>query len=151
MKNEFQTQAEDFMRNAADIKVPEQMQHFAEESVAKTREAVAKMTVSAQEAQKAMADATTAATQSAKTLGDKVLANFTANTEAAFEAASAIAKSKSVPEAIKLQTNFMQSQMAKASDQTREFFELSAKLTQQTFATFNSVAQKSMTNGKNGM
>ena len=69
----------------------------------------------------------------------------------AFDAASAIAKSKPVPEAIKLQTNDMQSQMAKASEQTREFFELSAKLTQQTFATFNSVAQKSMTNGKGGM
>ena len=154
MKNEFQTQAEDFMRNAADIKVPEQMQQFAEESVAKTRDAVAKMTVTAQETQKALAEATTVATQSAKTLGDKVLANFTANTEAVFDAASAIAKSKSIPEAIKLQTSFMQSQMAKANEQTREFFELSAKLTQQTFATFNTVAQnaqKSMTNGKTGL
>ena len=151
MKNDFTSQAEDFMRTAADVKVPEQMQHFAEDSVAKTREAYAQMTVAAHETQKAMTEATNVATQSAKTLGDKVMANFTANTEAAFDAAQAIAKSKSVPEALKLQSSFMQSQMAKASEQTREFFELSAKLTQQTFATFNTVAQKSISNAKNGL
>ncbi len=151
MKNEFATQAEDFMRNAADVRVPEQMQHFAEDSVAKSREAYAKMTVVAQDAQKALAEVSTVATQSAKTLGDKVLANLTANTNAVFDAAEAMARSKSIPEAMKLQTTFMQSQMAKASEQSREFFELSTKLAQQTFATFNTVASKSMTNGKSGL
>ena len=151
MKNDFASQAEDFMRNAGDVRVPEQMQHFAEDSVAKSREAYAKMTVVAADAQKALAEVSTAATQSAKTLGDKMLANLTANTNAAFDAAEAIARSKSIPEAMKLQSNFMQSQMAKASEQTREYFELSAKLTQQTFATFNTVASKSMTNGKSGL
>ena len=39
MKNDFNSQADEFLRNAADVKVPESMQHFAEDSVAKTREA----------------------------------------------------------------------------------------------------------------
>jgi phasin len=151
MKNDFAAQAEDFMRTAGDVRVPEQMQHFAEDSVAKTREAYAKMTVVAQDATKALAEVSTVATQGAKTLGDKVLANVTANTNAAFDAAEAIARARSLPEAFKLQTTFMQSQMAKAGEQSREFFELSTKLAQQTFATFNTVASKSMTNGKSGL
>jgi phasin len=151
MKNDFATQAEDFMRTAGDGRVPEQMQHFAEDSVAKSREAYAKMTVAAQDATKALAEVSTAATQSAKTLGDKVLANVTANTNAAFDAAEAIARARSVPEAFKLQTAFMQTQMAKSAEQTREFFELSTKLAQQTFASFNTVASKAMTAGKSGL
>ena len=151
MKNDFATQAEDFMRTAADARVPEQMQHFAEDSVAKTRQAYAKMTVAAQDTHKALTEVSAVATQSAKTLGEKMLANVAANTEAAFDAAEAIARSRSVPEALKLQTTFMQSQMAKAGEQTREFFELSTKLYQQTFATLNTVANKSMTNAKNGL
>ena len=151
MKNDFNSQAEDFLRNAADVKVPESMQHFAEDSVAKTREAYSKITVAAQDAQKAMAEVTTAATQSAKTLGDKVMANYAANTEAAFNAAEAISRARSVPEAIKLQTNFMQAQLAKTGEQTREFLELSTKLYQQTFATFNSVASKSFNNSNSGL
>lgn len=151
MKNDFNSQADEFLRNAADVKVPESMQHFAEDSVAKTREAYSKLTVAAQETQKALAEVAGTATQSAKTLGDKVMANYTANTEAAFDAAEAIARSRSIPEALKLQTNFFQQQMAKSSEQTREFFELSAKLAQQTFATFNSVATKSFNNAKSGL
>lgn len=150
MSNTFANQAEDFMRNAADVRVPEQFQHFAEDSVAKSRQAYAKMTVVAQDTQKALAEVSATAAQNTKTLGEKMLANMTANTEAAFDAAEAIARSRSVPEAIKLQTSFMQSQMAKANEQTREFFELYTKMAQQTFATFNTVASKSMVNGKNG-
>ena len=151
MKNDFNAQADEFLRSAADVKVPESVQHFAEDSVAKTREAYAKMTVAAQETQKAMAEVAGTATLSAKTLGEKMMANYAANTEAAFDAAEAIAKSRSVPEAIKLQTNFFQQQMAKSSEQTREFFELTAKLTQQTFATFNSVATKSFNTTNSGL
>ena len=148
MKNDFATQAEDFMRNAGDVRVPEQMQHFAEDSVAKTREAYAKMTVVAQDAQKAMAEVSTVATQGAKTLGEKMLANVTANTNAAFDAAEAIARARSVPEAMKLQSTFMQSQMAKASEQTREFYELSARLTQHTLESMNAAATRAFNASK---
>ena len=151
MKNDFATQAEDFMRNAGDVRVPEQMQHFAEDSVAKSREAFTKMSVVAQDSQKALAEVSTIATQSAKTLGDKMMANVTANTNAAFDAAEQIARSKSIPEALKLQQSFFQAQMAKNAEQTREFFELSTKLYQQTFASLNTVASKAMVNGKSGL
>jgi phasin len=151
MKNDFQTQTEDFFRTAADARVPESVQHFAEDSVAKTREAYAKMTVAAQETHKALSEVAGVATTSAKALGEKVLANVAANTEAAFDAAEAIARARSVPEALRLQQSFVQSQMAKAGEQTREFFELSTKLTQQTFASFNAVASRSVNGALNNV
>ena len=38
----------------------------------------------------------------------------------------------------------LQAQFAKAGEQGKEFYELAAKLTQQTFATLNSTAMKSI-------
>ena len=70
-----------------------------------------------------------------RTLAAKVLDNTLANTEAVFEAALAIASAKNLTEAAQLQANFWQAQCAKAAQQGKEFYELSAKLTQETFAT----------------
>jgi hypothetical protein len=47
-------------------------------------------------------------------------------------------------EAAQLQAKFLQAQFAKAGEQGKEFYELAAKLTQQTFATLNSTAMKSI-------
>ena len=55
----------------------------------------------------------------AKAIGEKVLQNSVVNTEAAFDAAQAIARAKTFPEAARLQANFVQQQLAVASSQTR--------------------------------
>ena len=68
-----------------------------------------------------------------------------ANTEAAFDAAQAMLRAKDVTEAAQLQAKFFQSQFAKAGEQSKEFYELASKLTQQTFVTWKSVATKSFT------
>ena len=70
-----------------------------------------------------------------RTLATKVLDTTLANTEAVFEAALAIASAKNLTEAAQLQANFWQAQYAKAAEQGKEFYELSAKLTQETFTT----------------
>ena len=70
-----------------------------------------------------------------RTLAAKVLDNTLANTEAVFDAALAIASAKNLSEAARLQANFWQAQCAKAAQQGKEFYELSAKLTQETFTT----------------
>ena len=74
--------------------------------------------------------------------GEKAVENFTANTQAAFDAAQAIASASTIPEAAKLQADFFQQQLATAGAQTKEFFELSTKLTQETFQTMNSATAK---------
>ena len=56
--------------------------------------------------------------------------------------AEAIAKAKTVPEVLKLQTSYFQQQLTASANQTKELFELSAKIAQQTFETMNAAAAK---------
>ena len=77
-----------------------------------------------------------------RAIGEKVLQNSVVNTEAAFDAAQAIARAKTFPEAVRLQANFVQQQLAVASSQTKELFELSTKVAKQTFETLNVAATK---------
>jgi phasin len=150
MKNGFSRQTDEFLRVASDVRVPESVQAFAEDSVTKTRQAYQQITAAARDAQQAMHEVAGTANAGAKTLGEKVLANVTANTEAAFDAAVQIARSKTLPEAVRLQTEFLQSQLSKASEQTREFYELSSKIAQQTFSSWNEVASRTFNQTKAG-
>ena len=76
-----------------------------------------------------------AAQAGAKSIGEKVLHNTAVNTEAAFDAAQAIVRAKTIPEAASLQADFLQQQFAVAGAQTKEFLELSTKVASQTFET----------------
>jgi phasin family protein len=51
-------------------------------------------------------------------------------------------KAKSLPEIAKLQADFVTSQFAKAGEQTREVFELSAKITKDAVESLHGVAMK---------
>ena len=64
---------------------------------------------------------------STKMLNEKIVQNLTANAEAAFSAAQAIATAKSLPEIAKLQSEFVQKFAAQATEQTKEFFDLSTR------------------------
>lgn len=149
--DQFARQAQDFSRQAQDMfnaareaRIPEGVQHFAEESLAKTREAFSKMTVAARDNAKVIEDVTLTTQAGAKSIGEKMLANTTANLEAAFDAAQAIARAKSIPEAARLQADYLQQQFAVASAQTKELFELSSKVYRQAFESMNQAASKSL-------
>lgn len=133
---------EDFFKAAKDAKIPENMQQFAGETIAKTHEAYVKISDAAVDGAKTAEEVISVAQVGAKELGEKAVENFTANTQAAFDAAQAIASASTIPEAAKLQADFFQQQLATAGAQTKEFFELSTKLTQETFQTMNSATAK---------
>lgn len=143
MTEHFTRQAQDMFAAAKDARIPENIQAFAEESIAKSREAYAKMNATAQDSAKALEEVFQSAQEGAKAIGEKLVNNTAINTEAAFDAAEAIARAKTLPEAARLQANFMQQQFAVASAQTKELFELSTKITRQTFETMNMAASKS--------
>ena len=63
--------------------------------------------------------------------------------EAAFDAAQAIVRAKTIPEAARLQADFVQQQLAVAGAQTKELLELSTKVAKQTFEFYNAAATKS--------
>jgi hypothetical protein len=143
MTDQFARQAEQMLNAAKEARIPENVQAFAEDSVAKSREVYAKMSTATADGLKAMQEVILAAQAGAQSVGEKFLANASANTEAAFDAAEAMAKAKTMPEMARLQADFIQQQLATASAQTKEFFELSNKIGRQTLESMNAAATKS--------
>lgn len=150
MTDAFTRQVQDFTRQAQemfsagkDAKIPDNIAAFAEDAVAKTREAYNKMTVAAKDNAKVLEDVVLTSQAGAKSIGEKLVANTLANTEAAFDAAQAIARAKTFPEMARLQANYWQQQFATVGAQSKELFELSSKVAKQTFETVGSATTKS--------
>ena len=62
--------------------------------------------------------------------------------KAAFDAAQAISRAKTLPEMAHLQSSYLQKQAADAVVQTQAYFELSMKVAQQTIEAMSSAAAK---------
>jgi phasin len=133
MTDQFTRQVQEILSATKDARIPENVKALAEDGVAKTREAYSKMSSAARDGVKIFENVMVSAQAGANSIGERVLRNTKANTEAAFDAAQAISRAGTLPEIVRLQTNFMQKQFAAASAQTKELFELSMKVTQQTF------------------
>lgn len=144
MNEQFTRQAQEMFNAAKDARIPENFQAFAEDSVSKTRDIFKKVNATAQENAKVLEEVVLASHAGAKSIGEKVMSNTAANTEAAFDAAQAMSRAKTIPEAARLQADFMQQQMAAVSSQSKELFELSTKVAKQTFESINQAATKSM-------
>ena len=150
MNDAFTRQVQDFTRQAQemfsagkDAKVPENMSAFAEDAVAKSRDAFHKMTAAAKDNAKVMEDVVLTSQAGAKSISEKILANTLANTEAAFEAAQAMARARTFPEIARLQANYFQQQFSVAGAQSKELFELSSKVAKQTMETISSATSRS--------
>ena len=92
MNDQFTRQAQDMFAAAKEARIPENVQAFAEESVAKTRDAYTKLNAATQDSVKAVEEIVLAAQAGAKSFSEKFIHAATTNAEAAFDAAEAIAK-----------------------------------------------------------
>lgn len=140
LNGEFAKQTEEFFRAATSMAVPENLKTFAEDSVAKSRETCEKMTAAARDAGNAFSKVGESTSEGMREMSEKTLANFSRNATAAFDAAEAVMRAKSLPEAAQLQAEFVRSQLTKSNEQAREMMELSARLTRQAFETFSAAA-----------
>lgn len=143
IQEDFARQAQDMFAAAKDARIPENMQHMAEESVSKSREMFHKFSAVTKDQVKATEDIILATTAGNKAIGEKLLQNTINNSEAVFDAAQAMARAKTLPEAFQIQAKFIQQQMAVASTQTKELFELSTKVAKQNFEMMNSATTRS--------
>lgn len=143
MNDQFARQAQDMFAAAKDARIPENLQAMAEEGLSKTREAYYKMSNVAKDNAKVVEEVMLASQAGAKAIGEKLMHNTAVNTEAAFDAAQAIARAKTLPEVVRLQADFLQQQFVVAGAQSKELFELSARVTKQTIDTVNAAATKS--------
>jgi phasin family protein len=139
--NQAFSQAEQFLKDA---RLPENIQAIAQQGVAKTHELYTKSAATAQESAKVLTEVADTAWGSTKVLNEKLVQNLTANIEASFIAAHAIAKAQSLPEAFILQTEFFQKLAAETTEQTKEFFDLSTRATQHVFEQVQVAAAKAM-------
>lgn len=142
MNEQFTRQTQEFFDAAKDARIPENVQAMAEDAVEKSRSAFEKVQSATKENAKAVEELFHVAADGAKTIGEKVLRNTELNAEAAFDAAEAIARARTLPEIARLQSSFVQQQMAVAGAQTKELFELSTRVAQKTFETVNEVTTK---------
>jgi len=140
MTEDFARQASETIGAAKNAPIPDNAQAFAEESIAKTREAYRKINIVVKDNTKVLVQAVLTAQAGAKVLGEKMISNANANTEAVFDAAQAIARARTLPEVARLQADFLQHQLATANAQTQELFELSAKILRKTLETANAAA-----------
>lgn len=143
MNDQFTRQAQEMFNAAKDARIPENVQAFAEDTVAKSREAFQRVNVMAKDGVKVAEEIMLASHAGAKTIGEKMMHNTAVNTNAAFDAAQQMARAKSMQELARLQADFFQQQFAAATQQSRELFELSSKVARQTFETANAAATKS--------
>jgi phasin family protein len=129
--------------NILPVAIPENVQQISQQSVEKSRDLYQQMNSASTEGLKAIEGVMLASHAGLKVLTEKVASNTAANTEAAFEAAQAIAHAKTLPEAVRLQANFLQQQFATAGAQTKELCELSMKVSQETFDVVSQAATRS--------
>lgn len=142
MNEHFTRQAEQFMNAAKSAKIPENIQALAEEGVARSQEAFETFKVAAKDHAKTAEDLALTTQAGFKSIGTKMLDNTVANADAAFDAARAIVRAGSVPEALRLQAEFVQRQFSIAGAQTKELFELSTRFATQAFETASEAAAK---------
>lgn len=142
MAVEFTKQAEELVKAAREVRIPDNVKAMAEESVSNMRKAYDQLHSATRE-HAARTDTVIATVQAgSKPFADKLLAHSATNAEATFNAALQIVRAPTLPEAARLQAEFMQSQFALASTQTQELFQLSSKLATSTMEHFQSVAGK---------
>jgi len=113
------------------------------QGVTASQEFYTKTAAAAQDGAKVVTEIADTAWGSTKMLNEKLVQNLTANAEAAFNAAQAMATAKSLPELAKLQSEFAQKFAAQAAEQTKEFFDLSSRATQHLFEKAQAAASKS--------
>jgi hypothetical protein len=126
---------------------PAAIHALVQQSVARSCEAYRTSLAAAQAAARVFTVVAETTWGSAKLLNDKILQNLTANAEAAFSAAEAVARARSLPEAARLQGEFLQLLMDSTSEQAREFVDLSARAAQHVLETMQTTASRTMRSG----
>jgi phasin family protein len=126
-----------------DAHLPENVQALATQGVTASQEFYTKTAAAAQDGAKVVTEIVDTAWGSTKMLNEKVVQNIATNFEAAFEVAQKIASAKSLPEIMKLQSEYFQTLVPQATQQTKEFVDLSTRATQHLFEKAQAATTKS--------
>lgn len=134
--------------NATKNPLPEPVQDAIENGLTTTCEATLKSLAMAKDSAEALSKAAPIATDATVAFTAKAFEQAAQNTESAFKAAQAVVRAKSPAEAIKLQVEYAQAQLAKAGKQAKELFELSAEVGEEQVAEIEASAPDALANSK---
>jgi hypothetical protein len=142
MNADITRQTEEFLKAAREVRIPENVQSMIEDGVARGRKAVDGIAEATKSNVKVAEDVMSAVQAGAKAIGEKVIENTRCNTDAMLNATAEIIRAKSLPEAARLQGEFVRSQLTTAGTQTQELFQLYANVTRATLEQINAAAGK---------
>jgi hypothetical protein len=142
MAVEFTKQAEDLLKAAREARIPDNVKAIAEDGLSKTKKAFETLHSATKEQAQHTETVMTNVQAGNKTLTEKILAHSASNAEATFDAALKIARAPTLPEAARLQAEFMQAHMATTSAQTQELFQLSSKMAATTLEQMQAATTK---------
>ena len=109
--------------------IPTEMRDFAERSVAQARKAFEGFMGAVQKASSTVESATGSASSTAKDASSKAISFAETNVTAALDLADKLVHAKDVQEVLKLQAEYLQSQMASIQTQAKEMGEAIQKAT----------------------
>ena len=142
MIDQWKREARQMFTAAKNARIPGSFAVLAEDAISRSRDAFDHFQSVSTDGTRSVETALRAAQDGARVIGEKVLQNVEQNTEMAFQAAQAMARAKTVPELLQLQSSFLQQHLSVSARQSMDLLELSAKVTQQTYDTMNAVALK---------
>lgn len=116
--------------NKTGYEIPEQMRDFAEKSVDQARKAFDDFMGATQKAVSNAEDSANAVQAGAADVNKKALSYAEEHVNAAFKFAQELVKSESVEDMMKLQQNYLRSQMEVFGEQAREFSNSATKTVQ---------------------
>jgi phasin len=102
------------------FEIPAEMRHVAEQSVVQARQAFDSFMDAAQKAAAKLEEQAAAVQAGAKGTGEKVMGYAERNIAASFDFAQRLARAKDVQEIVKLQQEFVQSQMKALTEQAQD-------------------------------
>lgn len=142
MNDHFSRHAGDIFNTVKDMRLPAAMQELLESNVAKTRAAFDQFSAVSTDSRRNLDEAAVTAQVGVKAISQKVLDNTAANTAVMFDAAQAMARAKTIPDAARLQADFVQQQLVTATQQTKDLFDLYAHVSKQTFDSLTAATTK---------
>lgn len=114
------------------FEIPADMRKFAEQSVEQARKAFDGFISAANHAVSDMEGRANTARTGAKDVGERAITFAQRNIVTSFDFAQKLVQAKDVQEVMRLQTEYIQSQMKALNDQAKELGEAASKVTQET-------------------
>lgn len=144
MNADAKKQAEEFWKNAQQMKLPANFKEAVEEGLVKSQEVYENAKLFAKDTEQAFEKVAKTTEKGAKDLTSQVFKNVEENADAAFKAVHELVHCKDLEDAAKIQSEFVQGQFAKFQSQLQELNALAGNISKDTANATKSATDKTL-------